>query len=96
VINTYIGRKAPTNIAPDGLLPDTNSPVPVLTDRFADMGFSIRELMALIGAHTAGRQRFVNLALAQSTFDSTVNIWDVRFCKSRASSDFPGRLIGWS
>ncbi|KAJ7724294.1 heme peroxidase [Mycena olivaceomarginata] len=90
VINTYIGRKAPKNIAPDGLLPDTNSPVPVLTDRFADMGFSIRELMALIGAHTAGKQRFVNLALAPSSFDSTVDIWDVRFCESRASSDFHG------
>ncbi|KAJ7302403.1 heme peroxidase [Mycena albidolilacea] len=91
VINTYIGRKAPTNIAPDGLLPDTNSPVPVLTDRFADMGISIRELMALIGAHTAGRQRFVNLALAQSTFDSTVDIWDVRFySETQSSSVIPG------
>ncbi|KAJ7896677.1 heme peroxidase [Mycena olivaceomarginata] len=85
-IKTYIGRKAPKNIAPDGLLPNTNSPVKVLTDRFADMGFSIRELMALIGAHTAGKQRFVNLARAQSPFDSTVNIWDVRFYSETQSS----------
>ncbi|KAJ7896672.1 heme peroxidase [Mycena olivaceomarginata] len=52
-IKTYIGWKAPKNIAPNGLLPNTNSPVKVLTDHFADMSFSIRELMALIGAHTA-------------------------------------------
>ncbi|KAJ7907643.1 heme peroxidase [Mycena leptocephala] len=85
-INTYIGRPAPKNIAPDGLLPNPNSPVKVLTDRFADMGFSIRELMALIGAHSTGKQRFVNPALAQSSFDSTVNIWDVRFYSETQSS----------
>ncbi|KAJ7473364.1 heme peroxidase [Mycena latifolia] len=79
VINTYIGRTEPKNIAPDGLLPNPDSPVQVLTDRFADMGFSIRELMALIGAHSTGKQRFVNPALASSSFDSTVDIWDVRF-----------------
>ncbi|KAJ7142475.1 heme peroxidase [Mycena epipterygia] len=86
VINTYIGRTKPKNIAPDGLLPNPNSPVKVLTDRFADMGFSIRELMALIGAHTAGKQRFVNTAVAPSSFDSTVNIWDVRFYSETQSS----------
>ncbi|KAF7353995.1 Peroxidase [Mycena venus] len=78
-VTTYIGRPAPKNIAPDGLLPNPNSAVKVLTDRFADMGFSIRELMALIGAHSTGKQRFVDPALAQSSFDSTVDIWDVRF-----------------
>ena len=81
MINTYIGRKAPKNIAPEGLLPNPNSPVKVLTDRFADMGFSIREMMALMGAHSTGKQRFVNTASANASFDSTVDIWDVRFCE---------------
>ncbi|KAJ6561360.1 hypothetical protein B0H10DRAFT_1966507 [Mycena sp. CBHHK59/15] len=46
-IKTCIGRAPPKNIAPNGgLLPNPNSPVKFLTDRFADMGFSIRELMA--------------------------------------------------
>jgi hypothetical protein len=44
------------------------------------MGFGIRELMALIGAHTTGKQRFVDLTKANSAFDSTVDIWDTRFC----------------
>ncbi|KAJ7142486.1 heme peroxidase [Mycena epipterygia] len=91
VVNTYIGRTEPKNIAPDGLLPNANSPVKVLTDRFADMGFSIRELMALIGAHSTGKQRFVNTAVAPSSFDSTVDIWDVRFySETQNSTTAPG------
>ncbi|KAJ7085164.1 heme peroxidase [Mycena belliarum] len=78
-IKTYVGRGEPKNISPDGLLPDPNDPVPVLTARFADMGFSVRELIALIGAHSTGKQRFVDPAFAGDAFDSTVDIWDVRF-----------------
>ncbi|KAF7354008.1 Peroxidase [Mycena venus] len=90
-VTTYIGRPAPKNIAPDGLLPNPNSAVKVLTDRFADMGFSIRELMALIGAHSTGKQRFVDAALAGSSFDSTVDIWDVRFySETQNSTAAPG------
>ncbi|KAJ6577846.1 heme peroxidase [Mycena capillaripes] len=81
VINTYIGRKAPAAnyIAPDGLLPNPNSPVPVLLNRFADMGFSTRELMALMGAHSTAKQRFVDTTRANQPMDSTVEIWDVRY-----------------
>jgi hypothetical protein len=45
--------------------------------------------MALIGAHTAGKQRFVSTAVAGSSFDTTVDIWDVKFCGSfRVVDDF--------
>lgn len=84
VINYYIGRPESKNPAPD-ILPDTHSPVPVLLSRFADMGFSSRELMALIGAHTSGKQRFVSPSFANSSFDTTVDIWDVRFCEFYAT-----------
>ncbi|KAJ6572525.1 heme peroxidase [Mycena vulgaris] len=77
VINAFVGRPAPRSIAPDGLFSIPESPVQVLTDRFADMGSSIRDsLMALIGAHSTGKQRFVNPAQANTTFDTTVDIWD--------------------
>ncbi|KAJ7702658.1 manganese peroxidase 1 [Mycena rosella] len=81
VINTYIGRPAPRNIAPNGLLPNPTDAVEVLLARFADMGFDSRELAALLGAHSAGKQRFVDLAQANATFDTTVDIWDTRFCE---------------
>lgn len=45
------------------------------------MGLSVRDTMALIGAHTTGKQRFVDPTVANSTFDTTVDIWDTRFCK---------------
>ncbi|TFK69705.1 heme peroxidase [Pluteus cervinus] len=78
-IKTWVGRSPPANINPTGLLPDTHAAVPVLTARFADMGFGTRELMALIGSHSTARQRFVDPARAGQTLDTTVDIWDVRF-----------------
>jgi len=86
LIRAFIGRGPALNIAPQNLLPNPNSPVPTLLARFADMGFTSRALMALIGAHSTGKQRFQNTALANDSFDSTVNIWDVRFYSETASA----------
>ncbi|KAJ7105216.1 hypothetical protein C8R44DRAFT_886714 [Mycena epipterygia] len=44
------------------------------------MGFTVRELMALIGAHFTGKQRF-QASPAQTTFYTTLEVWDVRFCE---------------
>ncbi|KAF7351668.1 Peroxidase [Mycena sanguinolenta] len=92
VIPAYVGRNAPKNIAPTGLLPDPEQSVSVLLARFADMGFESREVMALIGAHTAGKQRFVDPAVANTSFDTTVQIWDTRFYTETANTtvDLPG------
>ncbi|KAJ6566869.1 heme peroxidase [Mycena capillaripes] len=78
-VKVYVGRKTPKPkyTAPDGLLPNPNSPVKVLTDRFADMGLSIRDLMALIGAHSTGRQRFQDASTSGAPLDSTIDIWDL-------------------
>ncbi|KAJ7112725.1 heme peroxidase [Mycena epipterygia] len=78
-VKVFVGREPPFNVAPDGLLPNPESPVADLLARFADMGFDSKELMALIGAHTTGKQRFVEPAIANNSFDSTVTIWDTRF-----------------
>lgn len=86
VVNYLVGRTPPKNIAPEGLLPSPDDPVAKLVARFADLGFGVRETMALIGAHTAGKQRFVSLAKANSSFDSTVDIWDVRFYRETQSN----------
>ncbi|KAJ7850121.1 heme peroxidase [Mycena leptocephala] len=93
VISAFVGRHAPLNIAPTGLLPNPADPVTVLLARFADMGFSSRELMALVGAHSTGKQRFVDTAQANSTFDSTIDIWDTRFYTQTADTTvLPGTL----
>jgi hypothetical protein len=93
VISAFVGRHAPLNIAPTALLPNPADPVTVLLARFADMGFSSRELMALVGAHSTGKQRFVDTAQANSTFDSTIDIWDTRFCKPTARGREHSTLI---
>ena len=63
------------------MLPSPDDPVPKLIARFADMGLTVRDLMALVGAHSSGTQQFVDPTMANSSFDSTVDIWDVRFCE---------------
>ncbi|KAJ6461376.1 heme peroxidase, partial [Mycena sanguinolenta] len=79
-VPAFIGRSPPLNIAPMGLLPSPEDPVATLVARFADMGISSRSMIALIGAHTTGTQQFVDPAEANSTFDTTDDIWDTRFC----------------
>ncbi|KAF7366184.1 Peroxidase [Mycena venus] len=91
-IPAFVGRREALNIAPMGLLPSPEDPVATLVARFADMGISSRSMIALIGAHTTGKQRFVNTTLANSSFDTTVDIWDTRFYTqtSEPTIDLPG------
>ncbi|KAF7366154.1 Peroxidase [Mycena venus] len=85
-ITAYVGRTPPQNIAPTGLLPSPEDPVATLVARFADMGLSSRDMIALIGAHTTGTQQFVNPAEANYTFDTTDTIWDTRFYTQTADN----------
>ncbi|KAJ7034212.1 heme peroxidase [Mycena alexandri] len=78
-VDAFVGRGLPLNTAPTGRLPNPDDPVPLLLAKFADMSFSVRSMVALIGAHTSGKQRFVDPARNGSSFDSTVDIWDVDF-----------------
>ncbi|KAJ6537297.1 heme peroxidase, partial [Mycena vulgaris] len=92
-IKTYSGRPRPSHVAPDGLLPSPNDSVKKLTDRFADMGFTVRDLVALIGAHSTGKQRFVDPSVAGATFDTTVDLWDVAFYQETdLSTTFAGNF----
>ncbi|KAJ7915850.1 heme peroxidase [Mycena leptocephala] len=92
-IDTFVGRPMPKNVAPNGLLPSPDDPVPTLIARFTDMGFTIRDLMALVGAHSTGKQRFVDPTVANSTFDSTVDVWDVRFYAETAAPTTPPDVL---
>lgn len=61
------------------MLPNVFSDVDTLLARFFDMSFTIRDTMALIGAHTTAKQRFVDPSQAGKSIDSTPEIWDVKF-----------------
>jgi len=60
------------------MLPSVSDSVEKMVSRFADMGFSVRDLMALIGAHSTATQRFVDPSQAGKSQDSTPDIWDVK------------------
>ncbi|KAJ6483154.1 heme peroxidase [Mycena sanguinolenta] len=85
-VTAFVGRAPPLNIAPTGLLPSPEDPVATLVARFADMGLSSRDMIALIGAHTTGTQQFVDPGDANYTFDTTYNIWDTRFYTQTADN----------
>jgi manganese peroxidase len=76
---TYVGRKNSIFSNPKGLLPDTNSPADDLIDLFADKTINFKDLIALIGAHTTAKQRFVDASKAGQPLDSTPGVWDVKF-----------------
>jgi len=88
-IETWIGRKEAKNQAPTGLLPNVNDSVPNMVDRFRDMDLNKRDLIALIGAHSTAKQRFVDPSQAGKSQDSTPDIWDVKFYGETLNSTTP-------
>jgi len=76
----FMGRKDFNGTAnPTGLLSQQTDSVAKMVARFADMGFTSDQMVALIGAHTIGRQGFTDPSLPGASFDSTNNIWDSTF-----------------
>ncbi|KAH8650500.1 heme peroxidase [Tricladium varicosporioides] len=59
-IRTYIGRKDATRPALPGLMPDVHSNASINMALFADKTISGHDLAALLGAHTAAKQFFVD------------------------------------
>ncbi|KAJ6483271.1 heme peroxidase [Mycena sanguinolenta] len=75
----FVGRPPPRHMAPDGFLPGSDYPIELLTARFADMGFSAREMVALVGVHSIGKQMFIDPDKINATFDTTPDLLDTRF-----------------
>lgn len=77
-IRTFVGRKDATQAAPTDRLPNTNDSPENLIKLFQDKGFTSADLVALVGAHTAAKQRFVNQARTPQ-LDRSPGVWDVDF-----------------
>lgn len=78
-VQVFIGRKDSTQANPEGLIPNPRSPGNELVKLFEEKGISPIELAALIGAHTASKQRVFDPSMAGTPLDSTVGVWDVKF-----------------
>lgn len=84
-----VGRKDSSTANPTGVLPTPNQSAAELMRLFASKGFSAIDLVALIGAHTAGRQRTTDPSRAGQTFDTTPGEWDNKFFKETRNGQAP-------
>jgi hypothetical protein len=74
-----VGRRNSLFSNPKGLIPNTRSSADDLIQLFADKTINFKDLIALIGAHTTAKQRFVDPSKAGQSLDSTPGVWDVKF-----------------
>ncbi|OMP82656.1 Manganese peroxidase 1 [Diplodia seriata] len=94
-IRFFAGRQDNSTKAggPDGLLPGVNDSADKLIQLFQDKTISPHELAALVGAHTASQQSFVDPSKAGAPQDSTPGVWDVRFYNQTTSNTVPKKVF---
>ncbi|KAM7200191.1 putative lip/Mn/Versatile peroxidase [Naviculisporaceae sp. PSN 640] len=78
-IRTFVGRSDSAVPAPEGLLPSPFDVADSLIELFRDKTIQPRGLIALLGAHSTSRQRFVDPTRLGAPQDSTPGVWDVLF-----------------
>jgi len=78
-VKSFVGRNDSYKAAPEGRLPKVDASAESLIALFEDKTVVLGELVALLGAHTTSRQRFVDKSRADAPQDTTPGIWDVSF-----------------
>ncbi|KAH8101870.1 manganese peroxidase isozyme precursor [Cristinia sonorae] len=74
-----LGRPAATQASPDLLVPEPFDSVDKILARFADVGFSPAEVVALLASHTIAAADHVDPTIPGTPFDSTPNSFDTQF-----------------
>ncbi|KAI0894692.1 putative class II peroxidase [Annulohypoxylon nitens] len=92
-IKSFIGRKDDSRPAPTGKLPFQYQDADYLVSLFAAKTFTANDLVALVGAHTASKQKFVDTSRANAPQDSTPNVWDNKFYSETIAGDNKTILI---
>ncbi|KAI1436503.1 heme peroxidase [Xylaria sp. CBS 124048] len=78
-IRAFAGRVDNARAAPPNLLPSTFMSAPALVDLFSKKTFTATDLVALVGAHTAANQFFVDTARSGAPLDPDPQTWDASF-----------------
>ncbi|KAI0465850.1 peroxidase [Xylaria cf. heliscus] len=86
-IRAFVGRKDDPRAAPTGKLPLPYMDAPTLIDLFTQKTFTANDLVALVGAHTAAKQRFVDPSRANAPLDTDPQIWDASFYSETLTGD---------
>src|SRR5690606_32693938 len=76
-VRSFVGRRDSHLAEPAGRLPSETDDAATLVASFADKTFGVRDLVALVGAHSTSTQRFVDPARAGAPQDTTPGVWDV-------------------
>ncbi|KAJ3147434.1 hypothetical protein HDU86_007984 [Geranomyces michiganensis] len=74
-----VGRPDAKVANPEGRLPDVFDTADNLLAAFADMGFNATETVALMGAHSIGKQRYVDVSHQGAPLDSSPNEMDAQY-----------------
>ncbi|KAI0263989.1 heme peroxidase [Gloeopeniophorella convolvens] len=73
------GRMEAKAPAPPHLVPSPASPASTILERVQDAGFTPGDLVALLAAHSIGRQRTLDTSSAGTPLDSTPHVFDSQF-----------------
>jgi hypothetical protein len=93
-VRAFVGRNDSAVAAPEGRLPaGESSDAEGLVKLFADKTIGVRELVALVGAHTTSVQRFVDVVKSGLPQDSTPGVWDVVFYNETAREEPPAGVF---
>ncbi|KAL7622022.1 hypothetical protein AAE478_007523 [Parahypoxylon ruwenzoriense] len=92
-IRHFVGRKDDSRPGPTGKLPQPYQDADALIELFSAKTFTASDLVALVGAHTASKQRFVDPARLNAPQDSTPAIWDTKFYSETLVGDNKTTLI---
>ncbi|KAI1820706.1 heme peroxidase [Xylaria intraflava] len=78
-IRAFVGRADDARAAPPNKLPSTFMDAPSLISLFEKKTFTAADLVALVGAHTAANQFFVDTSRAGAPLDPDPQTWDASF-----------------
>ncbi|KAF2878458.1 heme peroxidase [Massariosphaeria phaeospora] len=87
-----IGRKDSSDANTIGVLPTGREKSNDLIKLFASKGFSVTDLVALIGAHSVAKQRTTDPSKAGASLDSTPGQWDNKYYSETTQKKAPFTL----
>jgi manganese peroxidase len=85
-ISFLVGRNDSSTANPTGQIPSGSDSAATLITDFTAKGFTSTELVALVGAHSVGKN------LSGTAFDSSVDGWDTTFYGETLDGSAPASL----
>ncbi|OAA60800.1 ligninase H2 precursor [Cordyceps fumosorosea ARSEF 2679] len=92
-VRSFVGRRDSAAPAPRGNLPSPFASADALLRLFADKTLGARDLVALLGAHTASRQITVDRNRTGAPQDTTPGVWDAAFFRETAAATAPAQVV---